>query len=117
MRAEGWAGRKRGRVVRNGEVPLSRNPRIPGPSDVEARVSYPLAAFATRKKRGRRDGRRPAPHTPPPPWTRSGGGLIVRTAPGIEKGQSPAKLGPRPSAMPAGLPSFREYFMPETGFP
>jgi len=39
--------------VRNGEVPLSRNPRIPGPSDVEARVSYPLAAFATHKKRGR----------------------------------------------------------------
>ena len=39
--------------MRNGEVPLSRNPRIPGPSDVEARVSYPLAAFATHKKRGR----------------------------------------------------------------
>ena len=39
--------------MRNGEVPLSRNPRIPGPSDVEARVSYPLAAFVTHKKRGR----------------------------------------------------------------
>src|SRR5215212_7646708 len=59
----------------------------------------------------------PAPHTHPPPWTRSGGGLIVRTAPGIEKGQSPAKLGPRPSAMPAGLPSFRESWLSEAHFP
>ena len=38
--------------MRNGEVPLSRNPRIPGPSDVEARVSYPLALFITHKKAG-----------------------------------------------------------------
>jgi hypothetical protein len=38
--------------VRNGEVPLSRNPRIPGPSDVEARVSYPLALYITHKKAG-----------------------------------------------------------------
>src|SRR5215217_4864696 len=108
MRAEGWAGRKRGRVVRNGEVPLSRNPRIPGPSDVEARVSYPLAAFATRKKRGRRDGRRPAPHTPPPTVDKKWGWSDCTNRPGNRKGQSPAKLGPRPSAMPAGLPSFRE---------
>jgi len=41
--------------VRNGEVPLSRNSRIPGPSDIEARVSYPLAVFVTHKKRGREE--------------------------------------------------------------
>ena len=41
--------------MRNGEVPLSRNSRIPGPSDIEARVSYPLAVFVTHKKRGREE--------------------------------------------------------------
>ena len=38
--------------MRNGEVPLSRNPRIPSPSYVEAIVSYPQALFITHKKAG-----------------------------------------------------------------
>src|SRR5215217_2420319 len=38
----------------------------PGPSDVEVRVSYPLAAFATHKKRGR-DGKRREPAGPNTP--------------------------------------------------
>ena len=37
--------------MRNGEVPLSRNPRIPSPSYVEAIVSYPQALFITHKGR------------------------------------------------------------------
>src|SRR5215212_5730382 len=41
-----------GSEVYGGCVPSSQ-PRSTGPSDVEARVSYPLAAFATHKKRGR----------------------------------------------------------------
>jgi hypothetical protein len=39
--------------VRNGGCVPSSQPPCTGPSDVEARVSYPLAEFATHKKRGR----------------------------------------------------------------
>ena len=38
--------------MRNGEVPLSRNPRIPGPSSKKTTVTLPPPVFATRKKAG-----------------------------------------------------------------
>jgi len=41
--------------VRNGGCVPSSQPPCTGPSDVDARVSYPLAAFATHEKRGREE--------------------------------------------------------------
>src|SRR5215217_8435681 len=48
----GWSKEGPGSEVHGGCVPSSQ-PTSSGPSDVEARVSYRLAAFATHKKRGR----------------------------------------------------------------
>jgi len=84
----GWSKEGPGSEVHGGCVPSSQPP-CPGPSDVEARVSYPLAAFVTHKKRGRLMGGG-RPFILSPQGTRCGGvSLIVRTHLGIKRAGAP----------------------------